>query len=110
MGGLFLDIPVAYLLMQFLRIIRFFRSIRWIRTTFPISRTVVLDPRVACPSIQVYYRRGPNKHQEECDEVPFLVRQSARNYANKISAHQTIIVRMNPANETETMFFEFDQR
>lgn len=108
--GLPLEIPVLYLLMQVVRIFRFFRSIRWKRTRFPISRTEVIEPGMGCPWVQVYYRRGPKEYQEECDEVPFLMRQSAKNYANKILANQRAIVRMNPANETETMFFEFDQQ
>ena len=76
MGGFVLDIVVAFLLLRFLRLVRFFRSMRWMRVTVPISRTEVLNPFWGCPSVQVHYRRGPNKYQEGCDEVPFLVRRT----------------------------------
>jgi hypothetical protein len=111
MSGYVLDVVVFWVLGLAVRTIRFVRSMRWVRTTVQISRTVVLEPFWGCPSVQVYYRTGSNRRsQEEYDEVPFLMRLSARNYASNILANQRAIVRMNSANRTEMFFFEFDQQ
>jgi hypothetical protein len=110
MGGLVLDILVVFLWKGFLHTVGFIKSMRWVRTTVSVFRGEPLDPYWGCPSVRVQYRIGTKPDsQEVCDEVPFLLRRSAKRYAAKLSLSQTIIVRVNPANSADTQFFAFDQ-
>jgi hypothetical protein len=110
MDGLVIDIVLVFLWKGSSRIIGLIKSMRWVRTTVSAFRGDPLDPYWGCPSVRVQYRLGSNQDSREvCDEVPFLLRQSAKRYAEKLSLRRTIIVRVNPANKAETHFFAFDQ-
>jgi hypothetical protein len=111
MGGLFIDILVFFFVREFFRFFQFIRSMRWERITASVSGGVAHSPFWGCPLAQVHYRTGSNRgSQEECGEIPFILLESATKYAQKFSARQTVVVRVNPANKTDTLFFELDQK
>jgi len=111
MGGLFVDVLLYFFVKDFLRFVRFVKSTRWERATASISRCDAVRPFWGCPSAQVHYRIGSSRgSQEECEDVPFILSGSATRYAQRFSAGQTVFVRVNPGDKTQTLFFAFDQK
>jgi len=111
MGGLVLDIAVAFLVKSFIRTFWFMKSFRWDRITGSVLDSTLLDPNMGCPSVRMHYRilssEGP---REGRDEVPFFLRRSARDYARTFSGNPVVTIRVNPHATRATLFFDLDQR
>ena len=108
MGGLVLDIVVVFLWKSATRAIQFIGSLRWKRTVASVREVIVLDPFLGCPSVRVYYRFDSTpRFTEGEDEVPFLLRWSAKQYAQRLSQAATVIVRVR---SEKTLFFKLDHQ
>lgn len=111
MGGLVLDIVLAYLFKSLVRAFRFIKSMRWDRKTGSLIDFMVLDPFMGCPSVMVHYKVISNDRSKEGrNEIPFCFRRSAKQYAPKLSSNLPVTVRVNPNNPEEMQFFAFDQK
>jgi hypothetical protein len=109
MGGLVIDIVLAFLFKSVVRAFRFVKSLRWKRSTATVVDSTVLDPYMGCPSVKVHYQDSSDSSQQGTDEVPFYLRGSAKRYAQDFSLGMEVIVRVNPNNPGEMLFFPHDQ-
>jgi hypothetical protein len=109
MGGLVIDVVLAFLFKSFVRAIHYVKSLRWKRSTATVVDSTVLDPYMGCPSVKVHYQVSSNSSQQGLDEVPFYLRGSAKRYAQGFSGNLAVIVRVNPSNPKEMFFFPNDQ-
>jgi hypothetical protein len=109
MGGLVIDIVLAFLFKSFVRALRYVKSIRWKRSTATLVDSTVLDPYMGCPSVKVRYQVSNDGSQKGSDEVPFYLRGSAIKYAERFSGDLGVIVRVNPSNPRDMFFFPYDQ-
>ena len=109
MGGLIIDIILAFSFKSFLRAFHFVESLRWSRTVATVFDSTVLNPYIGCPSVKVRYTVD-GSCQRGSDEVPFYLRVSAKRYAEGFSGNPTVTVRVNPDNPNELLFFPYDQR
>ena len=108
MGGLVLDIYVAFLWKSITRGIQFIGSLQWTRTLASVSEVIVQDPFIGCPSVRVYYRLDANhRYLEGQDDVPFSFRWSAKDYAHTLPRAAKVTVRVR---KEKTLFFKLDQR
>jgi hypothetical protein len=56
------------------------------------------------------YVIGVNQNtKESSDEVPFLLRWSARQYARRFPPGRPVIIRVSPTQSSETRLFAIDQ-
>jgi|SRR6266851_6057190 len=109
MGGLVIDIVLAFLFKSFVRAFHFVKSLRWKRSTATVMDSTVLDPYMGCPSVKVHYQVSSDSSQQGSDEVPFYLRGSAKRYAQSFSHNLVVTVRVNPNNSREMFFFPYDQ-
>jgi hypothetical protein len=110
MGGLVIDIVLAFLFKSTIRAFHFFKSSKWERATALVMDRAVLDPIIGCSSVKLHYKLVSGDHSTEgWDDIPFCMRGSARAYAERLSEHSSVTVRVNPKNPQETRFFEQDQ-
>ena len=56
MGGLVIDIVVAYLYKGIIHVFEYVESARWKTTTASIIESSVLDPYMGCPSVKIRYQ------------------------------------------------------
>ena len=111
MGGLVIDIVLAFLFKSFVRAFHFVKSLRWQRSPASVLKSTVLDPFLGCPSVRVHYQVVSTENsQQGWDEVPFCFRGSARRYAQSFSRNEVVTVRVNPDNSREMYFFPDDHR
>ncbi|MFZ1975560.1 MAG: hypothetical protein WAU89_22135 [Candidatus Acidiferrales bacterium] len=110
MGGLVIDIVLAFLFKSSVRAFRFVKSLRWKRSTAVVVDSTLLDLYMGCPSVKVHYQVVSNEsRQQGSDELPFYLRASAKRYAQSLSGNLAVIVRTNPSNQREMLFFPYDQ-
>ncbi len=110
MGGLVLDIFLAYLIKGSVRVFYFFNSSNWERITATITSRTVLHPDWGCSSVKVYYEFLANGLSINAwDEIPLLMHWHAKTYAESLSPGLKPIIRLNPKNPQVTRFFEWDQ-
>jgi hypothetical protein len=109
MGGLVIDIVLAFFFKSLVRSFHFLKSLRWRRSTATVVDSTVLDPYMGCPSVKVHYQISSDSSQQEVDEVPFYLCRSAKRYAQGFLGHPTVIVRVNPDDSREMFFFPYDQ-
>lgn len=110
MGGLVIDIILAFLFKSFVRAFHFVKSLRWKRSTAIVVDSTVLDPYMGCPSVKVHYQVvSSESSQQGSDEVPFYLRGSAKRCAHSLPRNLAVIVRINPSNTREMVFFPYDQ-
>jgi hypothetical protein len=110
MGGLVIDIVLAFLFKSFVRAFHFMESLRWKRVTATVVDSAVLDPYMGCPSVKVHHQAvSSESSQQGADEVPFYLRGSAKKYAQGFSRNLIVTVRVNPKNSREMFFFPYDQ-
>jgi hypothetical protein len=109
MGGLVMDIVLAFLFKSLVRAFQYVKSLRWTRSTATVVDSRVLDPYMGCPSVKVHYQVSTNSSQQGLDEVPFYLHSSAKRYAQGFSGNLAVIVRVNPSNPSEMFFFPNDQ-
>jgi len=111
MGGLVIDIVVAYLFKSAVRVFHFFRSYNWRRTKASFTDWTVENPDLGCSSVEVHYRFASKEGSATgSDEIPFYMRWHAKTYAESLSRDLRPVIRVNPRNAHETQFFELDQR
>ncbi len=109
MGGLVIDIVLAFLFKSSVRAFHFVKSLRWKRSTATVVDSTVLDPYMGCPSVEIHYQVSSDSSQRASDEVPFYLRGSAKRYAQSFSGDLAVIVRVNPRNPRDMFFFPYDQ-
>lgn len=109
MGGLVIDIVLAFLFKSLVRSFHFLKSLRWRRSTATVVDSTVLDPYIGCPSVKVHYQVSSDSSLQGADQVPFYLRGSAKRYAQSFSRNLEVIVRVNPTNSGEMLFFPYDQ-
>jgi len=108
MAGLVIDIFLVFLFKCVVRSVHFFGSSDWKRSTAFVKNWAVLDPIWGCPSVKVRYVLEGSSIESQ-DEIPFLFRGSARQYAERFSHTFPVTVRINPKNPDERRFFDEDQ-
>jgi hypothetical protein len=110
-GGLVIDVFVAYLYKSSIHIFEFVESIRWNRATASIVESSVRDPGIGCPSVIIRYQidEEPNPQVTE-QEIPFLSTWDANPFAKKFSANRRVLIRIHPESSTRRHFYAFDQK
>jgi hypothetical protein len=110
MAGLVLDVVLAYLFKSARRMLLFFESSKWERTTAVVTRRTVLSPGWGCSSVKVFYEFAVDGVSRGAwDEIPFYMDWHARTYAESMTPGLKPIIRVNPKDPRETRFFEQDQ-
>jgi hypothetical protein len=110
-GGLALDIVVAYLYKSIIRVFEYIESARWKRATALIVESPVLDPFMGCSSVRIRYQVDAEQNfwvTEE--EIPFACRRDADRFALKLPPGRKVIVRVHPDYRTHTRFYALGQK
>jgi hypothetical protein len=111
MGGFVIDIVLMFLFKSAARLSHLLQSSKWERGTASVVERVVVAPVMGCPSVKVHYKVLPNDHSTEgWDEIPFLFRSSASQFAEKFAENIPVRIRVNPNKRGETRLFEIDQK
>jgi hypothetical protein len=111
MGGLVLDIVVAYLYKSCVRIFEYVESARWKRTTASIVESSVVDPGIGCTVVKIRYQvDAEDKTWVEEEEIPFLSRRDARRFAVTFAPNRKVTVRVHPDSSTITRFYGIGQK
>jgi len=101
MGGYFVDVFIVYLFKTIARALKKRRSEGW-----PVAKGTVLtagfqSPGFGCDTSEVVYTIVVNgKKYTGMHEKPFLMIESAKDYASHFLAGQEIVVRYNPVDPT----------
>jgi hypothetical protein len=86
MGGLILDVFVAYLYKSFIRVFEYVESSRWKRATASIVESSVLDPGIGGPLVKIRYQVDAEQNSWVTEEeIPFLALGDAERFARKFS-------------------------
>jgi hypothetical protein len=111
LGGLVLDIVVAYLYKSLARLFEYIESSRWKRATASIVESSVLDPAFGCSSAKIRYQLDTEQESwVNEEEIPFLARRDAERFARKFCLGRRVTVRVHPEIGTHTRFYGFDQK
>jgi len=104
MGGLVIDIYVAFILKGIVRIFWMVRTMSWRR----LQATILSSSRESdwCPIVEVSYKFS-GKADFEIGEttIPFLFTQTADRCAKALSAGRTITIRIAQDDSCQTIFF-----
>ena len=110
MGGLVIDIVLDFVARSLLRCSRWFRSTNWPRITARVTRSEIVDPNLGCIFVRLCYEAISERlQQEECVEIPFFFRESAKSFARAYPDGCIVCVREAP-HGSESRFFESDQK
>lgn len=107
MGGLVIDIYVAFAIKGLIRLFWMIRTISWRR----LQANVLRSSRDSdwCPVVTVSYEFHGSSGTESGETViPFLFTQTADRYARALTAGRPIMLRVAPEDSSETIFFPRD--
>jgi Protein of unknown function (DUF3592) len=105
LGGLVLDVVIAYLIKSALRWRRFWKSSKWERVQATVHSSRVGGGYVwNCPTAEVAYSYNfAGERYSALDSDPFFFSNSAEEAAERLRAGEKVIVRVNPALPEESV-------
>ena len=98
MGGLVLDVVIAYLIKSALRWRRFWKSSKWERVQATVHSCRVGGGYVwNCPTAEVVYSyKFAGERYSAIDRNPFFFTTSAEEATERFQARENVMVRVNP--------------
>jgi hypothetical protein len=111
LGGLILDVIIAYLIKSALRLRRAWGSSKWQRVQAKVDSSWLGGGWVwNCPTAEVAYTyEFAGQTYSAIDSNPFFFSSSAEEEANRFQSEQKIIIKVNPAQPEESVL-ERDRR
>jgi hypothetical protein len=105
LGGLVLDVVIAYLIKSAMRWRRFWNSSKWERVQATIHSSRVGGGYVwSCPTAEVAYSyKFASERYSAIDSNPFFFPNSAEEAAERLRAGEKVLVRVNPAQPEESV-------
>ena len=105
MGGLFLDVVIAYLIRVALRLCRAWGSSKWERVQARVHSSRVGGGYVwNCPTADVAYSyKFAGQRYSAIDSNPFFLSASAQEEAQRFRKGQEVMVKVNPALPQESV-------
>jgi hypothetical protein len=111
MGGLIADIIFGFIFWSLVRMIYFVRSTNWRRVSGKILDVSVMDPGFGCPSVKMRFQLRDREHVWDGeDALPFALIGDAKRFAQRFHKDKAVMVRINPARQSETRLFRIDQK
>jgi hypothetical protein len=108
MGGLVIDIYVAFIVKSFIRTFWLIRSSKWMR----LQATVVRATRESdwCPILTLSYDFvGASGSDGDSAEIPFLFSQTADQRAKQFPPGRRITIRVDPESQRRTILSLHDE-
>ena len=111
MGGLVLDVVIAYLIKSALRLRRAWGSSEWQRVRARVDSCWVGGGWVwNCPTAEVAYTyEFAGQTYKAIDSNPFFLTETAKGQAERFRPGEAAIVRVNPVQPTRSVLKQADQ-
>ncbi len=111
MGGLILDVIIAYLIKSALRVRRAWGSSRWQRVQAKIDSSSLAGGWVwNCPTAEFAYTyEFSGQTYSAIDSHPFFLTETAKGEVERFHPGEAAIVRVNPVQPTRSVLRQTDQ-